>query len=91
MDEGEFLDLKVTYEKKVALAEEYLANDPQAIAVGINTYETFRNYDINDQKQQDYHHQLVFYREEDFPWELQAYEWLIDKFEDRENTLRAMI
>ena len=55
----------------------------------MDTYETFRNYDINDQK--DYHHQLVFYSEEDFPWELQAYEWFIDNFEHREDSLRVMI
>ena len=91
MDEAEFLDLKATYEKKVALAEVYLANDPQAIEVGMNTYEAFRNFDYNDQKKKEYHNQLFHYSEEDFPWELQAYEWLIDNFEHKENSLRAMI
>ena len=31
MDEAEFLDFKATYERKVAEADAYLANDPKAI------------------------------------------------------------
>ena len=91
MDEAEFLDFKVTYEKKVALADVYLANDPQAIAVGMNTYEAFRNFDYNDQKKKEYHDQLFHYSEEDFPWELQSYEWFIDNFEHKENSLFVTI
>lgn len=92
MDEAEFLDFKATYERKVTEVEDYLANDPKAIEAGLDSYEAFRNYDYNNEKQSGYHDEIFFHSKEDFPWELQAYEWYIgEAFEHREDVLNSMI
>ena len=91
MDESEFLDFKATYEEKVAEADSYLANDPKAIAVGMDSYEKFRYFDRENKEQDQYYDEILFHSKNDFPWELQAYEWHIAWFENEEEYLKGLI
>lgn len=79
VDEQEYADFVKQYKRKVEDANTYLQNDPQAEAVGITSYEGFGNVETNNQKQMDYRDLVIFERNEDIFWELQAMEHNIEQ------------
>lgn len=81
IDENEFSEIKEVYQQKVKEADQYLANDKDAIAAGLENYEKFNHYDENDELQMNYHDELFFNRDLDFPWELQSYEWYLNEYQ----------
>lgn len=81
IDEHEFSEIKEIYERKVKQADHYLANDKDAIAAGLENYEKFSNYDENNELQRNYHDELFFNRNLDFPWELQSYKWYLEEYQ----------
>ena len=83
IDEEEYKDIVATYEKEVEKANTFLANDPDAIAVGMTTYEAFRNYDHETEAKSEYRDSIIFHSNEDFPWVLQAWESLIEIYDYR--------
>ncbi len=89
MDEEEFLDLQATYEEEVAKADAFLANDPKAIAVEMDSYENFRDFDYGNEEKMAYHDEMFFNSEEDFPWVLQAYEGYLERYQHKEKALVA--
>src|SRR5690606_10250018 len=88
-DENDLLKLQELYEKEVAEADAYLANDPEAVAVGMDRYEKFNYYDDENEEQSAYHAKIVFESDLDFPWRLQAYEWYITENKYREKSITA--
>jgi hypothetical protein len=61
MDEKEFADFKVTYEKEVEKADEYLQSHEGFVEAGVTTYEQFRNTDRNSsQNLNDIYSEVMF-------------------------------
>lgn len=89
IDENEFSEIKEVYQQKVKKADYYLANDKDAIAAGLESYEKFSHYDENNKLQMNYHDELFFNRDVDFPWELQTYEWYLNKYQYAEQSIRV--
>lgn len=88
-DDGELSKLQEMYAAEVAVADAYLANDPQAIAAGLDCYERFNDFDSENEEQYAYHSKITFESDLDFPWRLQAYEWYITENEYREESMLA--
>lgn len=78
IEDNEFLEIQEIYQQKAKEADQYLANDQDAVAAGLENYEKFNDYDENNKAQINYHDMLFFDRDLDFPWELQSYEWYIN-------------
>lgn len=89
IDENEFSEIKEVYQQKVKKADYYLANDKDAIAAGLESYEKFSHYDENNKLQMNYHDELFFNRDVDFPWELQTYEWYLNEYQYAEQSIRV--
>lgn len=88
-DDEELSKLQEMYAAEVAVADAYLANDPQAIAAGLDRYERFNDFDSENEEQYAYHSKITFESDLDFPWRLQAYEWYITENEYREESMLA--
>lgn len=86
-DEEELSELQGMYDAEVADADAYLANDPEAVAVGMDSYEKFKNYDYENEEQKAYHDKIFFDSDEDFPWRLQTYEWYFTEYQSREESI----
>lgn len=91
MNEEEYQDFVLEYEREIEKANEYLQNDPQSVALGLTTYELFRNRDHNDPKKNDYGNLVMHDRKENLFWELQARESLIEYYDHRIVSLKASI
>lgn len=91
IDEEEYKDIVATYEQEVEKANTFLENDPNAIAVGMTTYEAFRNFDDEDEAKSEYRNSITFYSNEDFPWILQVWGSLIENYNSRITTLEREI
>ena len=87
IDENEFSEIQEVYQQKFKEADQYLANDKDAVAAGLEDYEKFSNYDKNNELQSAYHYELVFNRDVDFPWELQSYEWYLEEYQLAEEAI----
>lgn len=93
MDENEFKEFKNMREEKVKEAEEYLSSKEECIKVGLSTYEDFikiyksevidANPD-NEKGQQALHNKVMFDDNVEVFWELQAIDYDIDRFENKE-------
>lgn len=88
-DDEELSEFQGMYEAEVAAADTYLANDPQAIAAGLNSYEKFNNFNDENEEQYAYHSKITFESDLDFPWRLQAYEWYLTENQYREESMIA--
>lgn len=80
MDDDEFEDFKNIYNKQVKQADKYLKEDKDAIKAKITNYEEFRN------KHGDLNSKILFEKEVDLFWELEAREWFIETYEHKEQT-----
>jgi hypothetical protein len=88
-DETELLELQAMYEKEMSDADAYLAKDPEAVALSMDSYEKFKNYDYVNEQQEAYHNKIVFDSDEDFPWRLQTYDWYLTQRQYREDAIIA--
>lgn len=88
-DEEELLKLQAMYEAEVLVADTYLANDPEAVALGMNSYEKFDNYEYENAEQYAYRNKTIFESNLDFPWRLQTYDWYLKERQDREKSIIA--
>lgn len=88
-DDEELSEFQGMYAAEVETADAYLANDPQAIAAGLNSYEKFNDFDSENEEQYAYHSKITFESDLDFPWRLQAYEWYLTENEYREESMLA--
>lgn len=79
IDDEEFVDFSLEYEKKVDDANAYIQADESAAVVGLTSYEDLRNIDENDTEQLNYKSLLMFERKEDLFWEIQAREHFMDE------------
>lgn len=91
IDEDEFADFLATYEKRVEEADQFLQNNEVAIAAGVETYEEYRNGDLDDPVMDDLHWHIIFELEEDLFWELQAREYYIVLYEDKERNFEEVL
>lgn len=90
IDEVEFEDFKATYEKRVIEANEFLQTNELAIAADVETYEEFRYRDFDDPASEKMHSHIMFEREEDLFWELQAREGIIEGYQYKELWLESL-
>ncbi|MFT4416185.1 hypothetical protein ACLM5H_20175 [Fredinandcohnia humi] len=89
IDDEEYADFVEEYKRKVEEANAYLQDDPQAAKVGITTYEGLRSI-YHNEKQMDYRSLVMFEREEDLFWDLQAREYLMEeKYKNRITSLES--
>lgn len=86
-DEEELLQLQAMYEAEVAEADAYLTNDPEAVALGMDSYEKLMSYDYENEKQDAYHGKILYDSNLDFPWRLQTYDWYLTENQFREQAL----
>ncbi|GAA0304108.1 hypothetical protein GGQ92_001748 [Gracilibacillus halotolerans] len=91
IDEDEFADFIGTYDERVKDANEFLQTDELAIKAGVDSYEEFRNTDIDDMAAEEMHSHIMFELEEDLFWELQARESIIERYESRVTGLEFLI
>ena len=86
-DVKELSELQEMYEAEVAEADAYLANDPEAVALGMDSYEKFMSYDYENEEQDAYNAKIIFDSDEDFPWRLPTYDWYLTENQFREQAL----
>lgn len=91
IDENEFSEIQEVYQQKVKQADYYLANDKDAIAAGLENYAKFNHYDENNELQMNYHDELFFNRDLDFPWELQSYEWYLEEYQFAKDSMLVKV
>lgn len=88
-DEEELSALQAMYDKEVADADAYLANDSEAIQAGLDNYEKFKNPDRENEEQNAYYNKIFFESGENFPYRLQAYDWYLTENQSREEAIIA--
>lgn len=88
-DEEEQLKLRAMYEAEVLVADAYLANDPEAVALDMNSYEKFKSDEYETEEQQAYRDKIVFESNLDFPWRFQSYDWYLKENQYREEAIIA--
>lgn len=91
LDEKEFKELRAIYEERLRVADKFFSQDDQAQTLGITNYKEFQDTGLDDQELGEYHDELMFQAEEDFLWELQAWNHLIENYETEALSLNAMI
>ncbi|MFC4401961.1 hypothetical protein [Gracilibacillus xinjiangensis] len=84
MDETEFKDFKLTYQKEIEKADDYLKSREDSVALGIKTYEQFQARDWDDEGVSELSSRILFEEGVDIFWELQAREGIIERYEQRE-------
>lgn len=87
--EKEYKEIVAMYEQEKKKADTFLEHDPKAVALGLTTYEAFRQIDMGNEQQSEYRNAITFDSEEDFPWVLQAWESLIENYHHHEISLQA--
>lgn len=87
IDEKEYKEIVAMYEQEKKKADTFLEHDPKAVALGITTYEAFS--DPENEQQSEYFNAITFHSEEDFPWVLQAWGSLIERYQHHEISLQA--
>ncbi|SFE40216.1 hypothetical protein SAMN04487969_102353 [Paenibacillus algorifonticola] len=85
LDEAEFVQFKQTFDQKVQEAELIMSRDSHFKGAGISTYEAFRTMDTfsGNKRFKELNHYAMFDPGIDLFWELQAQQYLIERFEDR--------
>lgn len=90
LDEEEFEHFKKTYDQKVEEATAYLQSNEDLVKAGLDTYEKFRNADLDDKKLNRLHSKVIFEDGVDVFWELQARETFIENYEHPERIGHAI-
>src|SRR5690606_19581789 len=89
MDEEEFSHFKEVYHQRVEEANRFLQSRPEFAAAGITTYEAFRNMDMSNDTLAQLHSKIMFEESVDLFWELEAREYLIERYENKEAWIRG--
>ncbi|ANC78894.1 hypothetical protein ABE65_019650 [Fictibacillus phosphorivorans] len=84
MDSEEFKDFKGIKEQRISEATAYLKSQKEMVAAGIDTYEEFSNMDLENEKLAALHSKIIFEDYVDVFWEIQARDWIIDRYEHPE-------
>ena len=88
MDEKEFKDYKKLREEKAQKATDYLLKDKDAISLGIKSYNDYiekLDNDLGNEKIQNLHSKIMFEENIAEFWDLQAMDYEIDRYEDKES------
>lgn len=91
IDENEFLEIKALYTDRVEAANAFFEKEDQAQQLGIANYKEFRAIDSAESKLWEYYTNLTFESGQDFLWELQAWELLIENYEGQKSSIEAQI
>ncbi|MGE7111046.1 hypothetical protein [Lysinibacillus sp. NPDC047702] len=91
IDEKEYKELLAMYKQEKKKADAFLDHDPKATELGITTYEAFRHIESEDEQLSEYRDAITFRSTEDFPWVLQAWESLIERYQYHEKSLQGEI
>lgn len=90
MDEKEFEDYKKLREEKSKIATAYLLNNKEAISLGISSYEELEeivqkeNRTEKEKQINDLHSKIMFEENIAEFWDLEAMDYEIDRYEDKE-------
>ncbi len=88
MDENEFKKYKKYREEKVKEANEYLSNNEECIKLGMTTYKDYKSMkykDDNHKKEIDeLRNKIMFDYHIDVFWEIEAIDYEIDRYENKE-------
>lgn len=87
MDEAELKDFKQRYSNKVQEAKEFMQSREDFKELGIQSYEDFRNMDMENEAAGELRNKIMFEDKVDLFWELQEYERLIE-FHDHKDLIR---
>ncbi|MDN3451686.1 hypothetical protein QMA09_15920 [Planococcus sp. APC 3906] len=91
IDDNELLEIKALYADRVTAANAFFGKEDNAQVLGITGYKEFRAMDTADPELSAYYSDLMFESGQDFLWELQAWELLIENFEARYSAIKAQI
>lgn len=91
IDENELLEIKALYADRVTAANAFFGKEDNAQVLGITGYKEFRAMDTADPELSAYYSDLMFESGQDFLWELQAWELLIENYEGQTRSLEAQI
>ncbi|MBM7553100.1 hypothetical protein [Thalassobacillus pellis] len=82
MNKKEYENFKKTYEKEVNKADKYVASQEEFANAGITTYEGFKKFDRPSNPELDnLKAEIIFKKEIDIFWELQARESIMERYE----------
>ncbi|MGM8365432.1 hypothetical protein ACLIBG_08090 [Virgibacillus sp. W0181] len=84
MDKSEYKLFKEQYEEDIETATQYLKSKDAFAEAGITSYEEFQNMDMGSgsEKLVNLNSQVMFKEEVDVFWEIQAREWLMERYEN---------
>ncbi|MGK0468757.1 hypothetical protein [Clostridium sp.] len=85
MDKKEFINFKQLYNNQIQEANKYLKARPEFAAVGITTYEKFKEMGSGDEELDKLHNKAFYEDKVDIFWELETREWLIERYEGIEH------
>ena len=92
IDENEMMDFKEKTELLYKEADQYILAEEYCISLGLETYKEFQNLRSEDEKLEEIHDRLFFEQEEtDVFWDLEAREYLISRYEDKEDRTNGFI
>lgn len=91
IDESEFEEIKAIYADRVEAADNFFEKEEGSQKVGITTYKEYRSTEPTNPETEEYRTKLFFESDQNFLWELQAWESLIDNFETRAISLEASV
>lgn len=93
MDENEFKEYKKYREEKVKEANEYLSNNEECIKLGMTTYKDYKSMKYKDDKHKkeidELRNKIMFDDHIDVFWEIDAIDYEIDRYENKEDWMYA--
>ncbi|PJK16014.1 hypothetical protein CQS04_12330 [Chryseomicrobium excrementi] len=91
ISEEELQEIKSMYEDRVKIADELVANDPEAEELNLANYEDLVAYNDAQEGLSEYFDQLLYGKGEQILWELQGWEGLIENYEFQADSLAAQV
>lgn len=91
MDETEFIDFQKRYEAQVEEANHYLQSRKAFVEAGIQTYEDFKQIDLDNKEQDKLHSKVMFKDSVDIFWELQERERIMEFYQMRDAGIKAHV
>lgn len=89
MDEQQLAKFRERYDKQVEEANRFLQTRPEFVSAGITTYQAFQEIGLERKDMQKLRNQVIFDEEVDIFWELQAREFIIDRYLNKESWLEG--
>ena len=92
IDENEIMHFKEKTELLYKEADQYILAEEYCVSLGLETYKEFQNLRSEDEKLEEIHDRLFFEQEEtDVFWDIEAREYLISRYEDKEDWTNGFI